>query len=240
MNPYVLAATTFAACGVEAVEALTIVLAVSITHGPRVALSGALASLLSLAAIVAIASPVLVRAAALGWLQLLVGLFLIYFGGRWLYKAILRYGGRKAMHDEDAIYTRHVEQLRASEARGAFSVAFGGVFVEGLEVVIIVVTFAASAPALIGWSIGGAIAAITVVSAAAVAIRSPLARVPENALKSFVAIMLLTLGTFWTGEGLRFEWWFGDATLIAIAGVYVAAGVLAVLALRSSNQSRMS
>ena len=71
---------------------------------------------------------------------------LLIFGLQWLRKAILRAGGLKALHDEDAIFAepKSAELAHADEARHdwyAFTVAFKGVFLEGLEVAFIVVTF---------------------------------------------------------------------------------------------------
>lgn len=230
MTPLVLAGTTFAASAVEFVEAATIVMAVGTTQGWRSALAGTVAATLALAVLVGAFSPLLANAASLHWIELIAGPFLIVFGARWLRKVVLRYAGRIPMHDEDAIYAREVSRL-GSESMQGFAVAFQGVFVEGVEVAIIVVTFAATSPALVAWSIGGALCAFVVVTAAAIALRAPFSRVPENALKAIVGVMLVSLGTFWTGEGLGVRWPWGDAALLAlVAGttLVVAASVYAV------------
>jgi uncharacterized membrane protein len=228
MNPWVLATTSFAASTVEFVEAATIVLAVSVTHGWRSALSGAAWAALALIVIVTAGAPLLRSAVALGRIELIVGPFLVLFGIGWLRKAVWRYGGRKAMHDESAIFARESAALAKRDAREARIVAFQGVFVEGLEVAVIVVTFAAASPRLIAWSAGGALLAFAVVTVAAFALRAPLARVPENVLKSIVGVMLLSLGTFWTGEGIGVQWWFGDATLaLFVIGTVALTALLA-------------
>jgi Ca2+/H+ antiporter, TMEM165/GDT1 family len=230
MNPWVLATTTFAASAVEFVEAATIVMAVGVTQGWRAALGGTALASFALLVLVALGSPVLMNASSLDRLELIVGPFLVLFGIGWLRKAVWRYAGRKAMHDEDAIYAREVANLRDRDVRGGFAVAFGGVFVEGLEVAVIVVTFAASAPALVAWSAGGALAAFALVVAAALALRAPFSRVPENALKALVGVMLLALGTFWTGEGLHVVWWYGDATFATLAlGAFALAALLTMM-----------
>ncbi len=234
MNPLVLAGTTFVASSVEFVEAATIVLAVGVTQGWRSALSGAFAAALALAILVGVGSPLLVNAASLRRIELVAGLFLVLFGNAWLRKAVWRYAGRKAMHDETSIYEREVSQLRERTAGHGFVVAFQGVFVEGLEVAVIVVTFAATAPALITWSVGGALLAFGAVVLAALALRAPLARVPENALKAIVGVMLLSLGTFWTGEGLGIVWELGDATLLALVAGYALAAAALVGVQRAS------
>ena len=225
MNPWVLAGTTFAASAVEFVEAATIVLAVAVVHGWRSALTGALWAAVALVALAGIGTPILTNAVSLERLELVVGPFLVLFGISWLRKAVWRFAGRKAMHDESAIFARETQRLRGSGKREATAVAFQGVFVEGLEVAVVVVTFAAASPGLIVWSIGGALLALVAVVCAAVALRAPFSRVPENVLKSIVGVMLTSLGTFWTGEGLHVRWWYGDATLglFAIGVVLLAA-----------------
>jgi uncharacterized membrane protein len=222
MTPWVLAGTTFLASAVEFVEAATIVLAVAVTQGYRIAVGGTVAAMLVLAVIVGVFTPILTNALSLERLELVVGPFLILFGIAWLRKAVWRYAGRKALRDEATAFRREVDHLSSQKEAGhGFAVAFQGVFVEGLEVAVIVVTFAASTPALVAWSAGGALAAFAVVSAAAIALRAPFSRVPENLLKSVVGVMLLSLGTLWTGDGAHLRWWLGDATLFAFIGGYL-------------------
>jgi Ca2+/H+ antiporter, TMEM165/GDT1 family len=237
VTPWVLAGTTFAASAVEFVEAATIVLAVGVTHGWRTAIGGASVASLALFALVASGAPILMNAASLDWFELIVGPFLMLFGFAWLRKAVLRYAGRKAMHDENAIFARNVAALRSRENRAGFTVAFQGVFVEGVEVAVIVVTFSAPAPSLIAWSVGGALAAFAIVGAAAVALRAPFSRVPENALKALVGIMLLALGTLWTGEGMHIAWSFGEWTLALLAAIICAIACIATAILRLGRPS---
>ena len=230
MSLELLALTTFLASAVEMVEAATIVMAVGHTQGWRPALGGAVAAAVALAVLILLFGSLLANAAALRNVELIVGPFLVLFGIGWLRKAIWRYAGLKAMHDETAIYAREVSRLEAErEKRTGAAVAFQGVFVEGLEVAVIVVTFAASRSQALVWAAGGALAAFVAVTALAVALRKPFARVPENAMKALVGVMLLSLGTFWIGEGLGLAWWAGESTLFQIAGIFalLAACVIA-------------
>ena len=230
MNGWILAGTTFLASSVEFVEAATIVLAVGYAPGWRAAFGGACAAAVALAAIVGVFGPLLANAASLTRLQLVVGPFLILFGIGWLRKAVWRFAGRKSLRDEAAIYDREVARLRADrEHRLGLAVAFQGVFVEGLEVAVIVVTFGAAGAAALTWAAGGAAFALVAVVAAAVALHKPFARVPENAMKALVGVMLLALGTFWTGEALGVAWWAGDATLFLLGGAYALTAWAAVL-----------
>jgi Ca2+/H+ antiporter, TMEM165/GDT1 family len=226
VSPFALAGTTFAASAVECVEAATIVFAVGVTSGWRTALSGAGAALVVLIVLIAIGSPLLANAADIRIIELIAGLVMLYLGARWMRKVVLRYAGIIPMHDEQAIYEREVTRLRGEDVQG-FVVAFQGVFVEGLEVAIIVVTFAATSSSLATWSWGGALSAFVVVTLAAFALRAPFSQVPENLLKAIVSVMLLSLGTFWAGEGLGMHWPWGDATILAlIAGITLAGAAL--------------
>ena len=220
MSPFALAGTTFAACAVECVEATTIVFAVGVTNGWRAALGGTVTAVVALVAIVAVGSPLLASTASVRLIEAIAGVFMIFFGARWFRKVVLRYAGSIPMHDEEAIYAREVARLRNERVQG-FAVAFQGVFVEGLEVAIVVVTFAATSPGLMPWSWGGALAAFVVVTLAAVALRAPISKVPENLLKAIVSVMLLSLGTFWTCEGLGLRWPLGDGAILALIASYV-------------------
>lgn len=202
-----LVVSVFVACVVEMVEATTIVLAMGFTRGWESAIAGTLVALVALAAFTAIAGYALINWLPESALQLVIGTLLLIFGLQWLRKAIYRSSGRKAMHDEDAIYADEVaDAQRAGENSGGidmfgFMVSFKGVFLEGLEVVFIVLTFGLSAgnvPA----AVYGALAAIVLVLIAAVLIRRPLSMVPENTLKFGVGLLLTSFGMFWSIEGL--------------------------------------
>jgi len=227
LNGWLLFGTTFLASAVEMVEAATIVMAVGFTQGWRTALTGAAWAVAVLAVAIGLFGPLLATHAAVRWIELIVGPVLLYVGYNWLRKAILRFSGRKAMHDEAAIYERQVADLQTRDRRVGFATSFQGVLVEGIEVAVIVVTFAATRPGEIAYSVGGAAVAALVVFLAAFALRVPLARVPENAMKAIVAVMLVSLGTMWTGEAVGLHWWAGDATLFYfIAGYAVITAVI--------------
>ena len=236
MNGWALAGTSFLASAVEAVEALTIVLAVGVTRSWPVALRGAAFALLVLALIVAVFGPLL-RLVPIDQLKLVVGIVLVLFGLAWLRKAILRYAGRKALRNEDAAYAREVSALRAAEEAQADRIglvtAFKAVLIEGLEVAIIVVTFGAASTAALGWSAAGAAAAVLFVVALGVALKQPASRVPENTMKFVVGVMLTSFGTFWTGEGLGIAWWGADLSLLLLAAFYLAVAAALVAAARA-------
>ena len=91
--------TVFVACAVEAIEALTIVLASGLTREWRSTFQGMAAALIALAAIVAVLGPT-ITLLPLTALRLVVGALLAIFGLQWLRKAILRATGYKSLHDE--------------------------------------------------------------------------------------------------------------------------------------------
>jgi uncharacterized membrane protein len=226
-----LAVSVFFACAVEAVEALTIVLAVGVTRGWRSPLYGVGAATVVLAAIVAALGPAL-TALPINALRVVVGGLLLIFGLQWLRKAILRSAGLKAMHDEDKAFAAETEAARSAEQAGtafdgySFTIAFKGVLLEGLEVAFIVLTFGASQHN-VGLAAAAAAVAVVVVVLAGVIVRGPLARVPENTLKFFVGVMLTSFGIFWGAEGAGASWPGADAALLVlIPGVALFALVM--------------
>ncbi|HLW93029.1 MAG TPA: hypothetical protein VKS78_17235 [Roseiarcus sp.] len=231
----------FLASFVEAVEALTIVLAVGLIRGWRPALGGAGAALAALAAIVALLGPLL-GLVPIALLQYAVGALLILFGLRWLRKAILRAAGLIALHDEERAFAAERDELarQAAERQADFLaglVAFKGVLLEGLEVVFIVIAVGAGR-AMLGYASLGAAAASALVIALGLIIHRPLARVPENALKFVVGIMLTSFGIFWTGEGLGAVWPGEDLAIPAIALIIALFALAAVATLRGAARAR--
>ncbi len=215
-----LALSVFAACAVEAVEALTIVLAVGTTRSWRSSFTGVGGAILALAVLTAALGPAL-TSLPINALRIVVGGLLLVFGLQWMRKAILRAAGVKKLHDEDAIYHEELNAARQAGAVGpgfdpySFTVSFKGVFLEGLEVIFIVLTFGANQHN-IGLAAVAAGAAVLAVLTAGVAVHAPLSRVPENTLKFGVGVMLTSFGMFWGAEGAGAHWPGGDASLLAL------------------------
>jgi uncharacterized membrane protein len=237
MSPAYLILATFLACAVEAVEALTIVLAVGTTRSWRSTLYGVGAAGLALAAVTAIVGPAL-TSIPIESLQVLVGTLLVLFGLQWLHKAILRAAGLKAQRDEDAAYRREVAEAERAGRPVAgeidwysFTISFKGVLLEGLEVVFIVLTFGA-AQHRIPLAAAAAVAAVAVVVTVGLVVRKPLARVPENALKFAVGVMLTSFGIFWSGEGVGVDWPGQDASLLALIAFMLAGSLVTVVIAR--------
>jgi uncharacterized membrane protein len=225
LNALPLILTVFVACVVEAVEALTIILAAGITREWKSTFQGMGAALVALAVITAIVGPA-VSYLPLTPLRLVVGALLAIFGLQWLRKAVLRATGFKALHDEASAYLREVtaaqEATRVTK-RGvgdwyAFTLSFKGVLLEGLEVVFIVITFGDNQQN-VGAAAIGAVAAIVVVALLGAALKAPLTKVPENWMKFAVGVMLTSFGTFWGAEGAGVSWPGNDAALLVLVPV---------------------
>ena len=229
--------TTFLASGVEAVEALTIVLAVGVVRGWRSPLIGVGVAALVLGVIVAVLGPAL-SLLPIDTLRLVVGGLLLVFGLQWLRKAILRSSGYKALHDEGAAFAAEREQAsrvpRSAPAAMdwySFTVAFKGVLLEGLEVVFIVVTFGAS-QGRTPLAAAAAVTAVVLVLLVGIAVRSPLERVPENTIKFAVGLLLTSFGVFWAGEGAGVTWPGSDVAILAILAFLVLLSFALVRQLR--------
>ena len=259
--PTVLAA--FLASLVEFVEALTIVLAVGAVRGWRSAWAGTLAAALALAVLIALFGPHLAHL-DVPLFKVVVGTLLLLFGLRWLRKAILRAAGVLALHDEDKIYARETAALQAAAPVGdwpppptgraaldvppaappmldfgAAAAAFNGVFIEGVEVVFIVLAVGAAGHKLLPATLGAAAAAVIVVALGLIA-RRPLSTIPENALKLAVGVLVSAFGTFWAGEGLGLRWPGGDWATVALSLAYLGVAGLGVGLARPMALARAS
>ena len=241
MSPAYLLLATFLACAVEAVEALTIVLAAGTTRGWRSTLYGVGAAGLVLAVLTGVLGPAL-TSIPIESLQVTIGTLLVLFGLQWLYKAILRAAGLKDRRDEAAVYRREVAEAERIARPGgrevdwyAFTLSFKAVLLEGLEVVFIVLTFGA-AQQRIGAAALAATVAVLVVAVAGFVVQGPLARVPENILKFAVGVMLTSFGVFWVGEGVGVHWPESDGSLPAIVA-FLLVGSLGIVALARPSRA---
>jgi Ca2+/H+ antiporter, TMEM165/GDT1 family len=224
----------FLGSAVESTEALTIVLAVGLTRGWRSPLYGTVAALAALAVLVLLFGQLIVQRVPEASLKLIIGTLLLLFGLRWLHKAVLRSAGVLAMHDEERAYQQTINELQGALARQdwvGFVIAFKGVFLEGIEVVFIVVAVGGTSR-YFPEAVAGGLLAMLVVAVAGVVVRKPLARVPENTLKYAVGIILTSLGTFWTAEGMGAKWPLDIVSILFLVAVYLGASQLAVQLVR--------
>jgi len=158
-----------------------------------------------------------------------------------LRKSILRASGHKALHDESLIFEREMATARQAAKNGRFSVpdwyaftlSFKGVLLEGLEVVFIALTFGSNQHD-VPLAAAAATSAVLVVAGAGVAVRAPLARVPENTMKFVVGVMLTAFGTFWGTEGAGAHWPGSDAALLVLVPCIALFGMVLARVLRAS------
>jgi len=235
MNGYVLVAALLAS-SVEFVEALTIVLAVGTVEGFRPALRGTLWAILILALITGILGFAILKWVPLSILRGVIGTLLLLFGIKWLRKAILRFAGRKPLHNEAEAFEKEVAKLRSQSGNpwAAQATAFNGVFLEGLEVIVIVITTGSAAHAYPSAILGAAIGLVLVLFAG-ILLRAPLSKVPENVMKFVVGIMLTSFGSFWAGESLGVRWPYHDGSILILIGGYLAASWLMVSSLKRQH-----
>ena len=239
---------SFLASLVEWVEAFTIVLAVGNTRGWRSPLWGVLASLATLTVIVLVfGTPLIVFQSEINQtFHIIVGILLLLFGMRWLRKAILRFAGLVALHDEDLIYQRELKELEAQDSRRTrwdnvgFWFSYKAVLLEGLEVAFIVIALGAAGPAALQAAIFGALAAFIVVATLGVMLHKPLSFIPENFMKFIVGAMLTTFGIFWGSEGLLVEWPLGSLTLPIIFLGVCATSYVGVRLVESQRRRQVS
>lgn len=242
-----LAVSVFFAATVEVVEALTIVLAMGMTRGWKSVWAGIGTALVALVGFTAVTGYALATWLPRSALQLVVGTMLLIFGLQWMRKAILRSAGRKALHDEALIYEKQAAAARAAgQDQGgldwfAFVISFKGVFLEGVEVVFIVITFGLNAHDVPVAAAAAAAAAIIVAGAGAV-LHAPLTKVPENTLKYGVGLLLTSFGSFWAIEGLgvlrsggdSLSWPLSDAVLLVLVPCWFLLSRALVVLLRTS------
>jgi uncharacterized membrane protein len=224
----------FLGSAVESVEALTIVLAVGLTRGWRSPLYGAVVALVALAVLVLLFGQLIVTRVPELTLKLIIGTLIVLFGLRWLHKAILRSAGVIALHDENKSYEDTVKELHVSPLRQdwvAFTIALKGVFLEGMEVVFIVVAVGGTSGGL-GVAVAGGLLAMVVVAILGVVVRRPLAQVPENTLKYAVGVILASIGTFWAAEGMGATWPLDLVSVLGIGAIYFGASRVAVMIVR--------
>ncbi|MGH9169477.1 MAG: hypothetical protein ACRD0Z_01150 [Acidimicrobiales bacterium] len=227
----ILALAVFGASAVEMVEALTIVLAAGISTNWRSTLQGAATAVAVLAVLVAAVGAPLIHLVPLDGLRVVVGGLLLVLGLNWFRKAVLRASGHKAVHDEDAIYADTVRSFSDERRATGFVVAFKGVFLEGLEVVMIVLTLGSSSGHLLLAALA-ATAAVVVVGIVGLVVARQLSEVPENAMKMAVAIMLTSFGVFWIGEGAGLQWPGSDLFLLALVALFCATAALGTRLMR--------
>lgn len=217
------------AVALELLEAAAIVLAVGVSRRWSDALIGAGAAVLVCATVAIVAGPLLLEKLPEAPLEVAIGVLLLLFGLEWLRKGTLRLAGRRA---RSSALREHLETCEQTESLpppppgradwAAQAVAFKGVLLEGVEVILIVTALAqadgARIPVLVGASV-----AVVAVAAAGAWLRGPLARLPETELKYGVGLVLSSFGVVFLAEGAGASWPGGDLALLYCAAALALA-----------------
>jgi uncharacterized membrane protein len=230
------------ACGLEMLEALAIVLAVGLTRRMRDALLGAAGAAVACALLALALGPLLLSRVPLEPLRVVIGAALLLFGLEWLRKGILRLAGRRSPSDSFREFLDEREALEEvalpppghADWAGR-AIAFKGVLLEGVEVILIVTALGARPGGLTPAVIGGVVA-LAVVAATGFVLHAPLRRVPESHLKYMVGVVLTSFGVFFAAEGLGVHWPGDDAALLYIAAAVLAFSQLQIASLAAGRR----
>jgi uncharacterized membrane protein len=219
---------------VELVEAMAIVVAVGVSRGWRDATLGALAAGVTCLVIGVLVGPVLLDAIPRDPLRVVIGTLLLLFGLEWLRKGVLRLAGRRARSSARREFLEAREEADAlpDPVPGrpdwpARAVAFKGVLLEGVEVVLVVAALAGDGGHRTAVLAGATVAAVAVVAAGAW-LRGPIARVPETELKLGVGVLLSTFGVVFLADGAGAAWPGGDLALLYVAAAFLATAAVLV------------
>ena len=178
--------------------------------------------------------PVLLESVPLDSLRVVIGFLLLLFGLEWLRKGTLRLAGRRARSSSVAEFAETQEELEdvplpppgQADWPGRI-VAFKGVLLEGVEVVIIVAALASrpSGPAPALWGRASP-ASPSSPPARGCANRSRASRRPNS--KWGVGVLLSSFGVFFLAEGLHVEWPGGDAAVLYLVATLAAVSQLQI------------
>lgn len=231
MSELFLGISVFLASAVEMVEALTIILALGVTRGWRSVYLATAAAFVTLAAIIIVFGQALMKISdesdpLVHALWVVAGGLLLIFGLQWMRKPILRISGILPTRDEDEVYRKAQREAKKTKLKlyqgidwYAFVIVYKGVLIEGLEVIFIVIAFGA-AQSQLSTAVIAACAALLFVAIVGMVLHKPLSRVPENAMKLTVGIILATFGTYFGLKGVGILWPLGEWAILGLLAFY--------------------
>jgi Ca2+/H+ antiporter, TMEM165/GDT1 family len=214
---------------IDFLEIAVIAYAIARSGYRREAIAGSIFGVL-LVGIIAIPFGGVLRSIPLNWLEIIVGITLLWFGWRWVNKSIKRLakGKRAGWMSDDPLAAEEIvldgQNLGFNQLN--FWVMAKSAILETFEVAILIVTLGLASGAWYESLAGTAIALVFAVVIVTV-LHNYLLNVPEVLIKLGSGILLGSLGTFWLGEGLGFDWLFGDLAIAAIVAAY--SGIAAIV-----------
>lgn len=178
------------------------------------------------------------RLIPLHWLQIAIGLLLLWFGWGWVKKSVLRQAkGKRAGWVVDPLQGEGIslEIHPQGFSRINFIVMTKSAALEALEVAIVVITLGLASNA---WTeaLSGAGLALVLTTAVVAVLHGQLLKVPDVLIKLGAGVLLMAFGTFWLGEGISVSWPFGDLIIIVLIGLYSLICALAIFWLRSKSK----
>jgi len=226
----------FGGASVEFFETAAIAYATARSGYQREAALGTITGL----AIVGLAAGILgteLRLIPLQFLQIGIGLVLLWFGWGWVKKSVLRQAkGKRAGWVTDPLGSEGIvlETPRQGFSRLNFIIMVKSAALEGLEVAIIIITLGLASRA---WDEAwwGAALALSLTVAVVAVLHGQLLKVPEVLIKLSAGVLLMAFGTFWLGEGVGLPWPYGDLSLLGLIGVY---GLICFIAIRRLQVKR--
>ncbi|MGF1568041.1 MAG: COG4280 domain-containing protein [Nodosilinea sp.] len=216
--------------GVEFLETAAIAYAIARSGYSREAVGGSILGL----AIVALAAVLLgqgLTLVSLRWLQVGIGVILLWFGLGWVKKSVRRQVNqqRAGWIGDDPLGAEGITLIpdEAKFSWANFAIMTKSAALEGLEVAVIVVTLGLASGA---WfeALGGAATALVLSLLMVILLHPYLVKLPEVLIKLGAGVLLSALGTFWLGEGLGLPWPLGDWAMLALVGLY-SLGVAAII-----------
>lgn len=211
-------------------ETVAIAYAIARSGFRREAIAGCIAGL-SIVTVVAITLGNNLQFIPLHWLQIVTGTILLWVGWNWTKKAVKRQvAGKRAGWISDEPLTAEgiaLDTTQQAFSRLTFLVMTKSAAIEAFELAVIVITLGLASNAWVE-AIGATGVALVGSIVLVVALHPYLVKVPDVFIKLGAGILLCSLGSFWLGEGLGFDWWFEEWAILGLIGLYSLAASVSI------------
>lgn len=222
--------TALGTASVEFFEVAVIAYAISRSGYRREALWGSLTGLVGVG-VLSIAFSSSLQAVPIRWLQLIIGLILLWFGWGWTKKSMLRQaqGKRAGWIGDDPLLAEGIALKGGTQGFSYtnFLIVTKSAALEAFEVALAVVALGLASNAWTEALWGTGLALILTVGSTLL-LHGHMQRVPDVVIKLSAGVMLLSFGSFWLGEGLGVEWPGSDLALVALVALYTGLSFSAI------------